>query len=244
MLCRKLVDLLTLVANSQNQGARRVGMTQELVTLITGFAHYLKIVIRTTLVGGLKLGSEHGVAEALGLFLHKLQLFSVHGKNPSAGRLVGVKHDVALAQLPASANPNTYNVMYGFRSLAPEIAGNSPFREDSQDTVPSNVQVPSPPSDLCVACGKTIEEGCVRLGTYTRWHSSCLQCKVCGIGAASPATGNADEKALVGSGKGADDGNAVLEINIARRLPVNAGSFVWSPDCVTNTQSFGEDRKS
>ena len=36
MLCRKTVDLFTLLSHTQETGARRMGMTQELLALVTG----------------------------------------------------------------------------------------------------------------------------------------------------------------------------------------------------------------
>ena len=45
MLCRKTVDLFTLLSHTNETGARRMGMTQELLALVTGLAHYLKILI-------------------------------------------------------------------------------------------------------------------------------------------------------------------------------------------------------
>src|SRR6267378_1290735 len=60
MLCRKTVDLFTLLSHTQETGARRMGMTQELLALVTGLAHYLKILIRIALTGALRL--ERGEA--------------------------------------------------------------------------------------------------------------------------------------------------------------------------------------
>ncbi|KAJ7899703.1 hypothetical protein B0H13DRAFT_1883791 [Mycena leptocephala] len=67
-----------------------------------------------------------------------------------------------------------------FRSLAPENAGESPF-DPGVSSSSSKM-----PSDLCVKCNQTVEEDCVRLGTYQRWHSHCVQCAVCGKKAAAP----------------------------------------------------------
>ena len=58
LLCRKTVDLFTLLSHTQETGARRIGMTQELLALVTGLAHYLKILIRIALTGALKLERE------------------------------------------------------------------------------------------------------------------------------------------------------------------------------------------
>ena len=59
MLCRKTVDLFTLLSHTQETGARRIGMTQELLALVTGLAHYLKILIRIDLTGALETVNGH-----------------------------------------------------------------------------------------------------------------------------------------------------------------------------------------
>ncbi|KNZ74640.1 Rho-type GTPase-activating protein 1 [Termitomyces sp. J132] len=124
MLCRKTVELFTLLSHTQETGSRRMGMTQELLALVTGLAHYLKILIRIALTGALKLERDQSVREAM--------------------------------------------------ALAPENAGDPPFREG-----PTKVSSNNPPSDLCIKCNLTVEEDCVRLGTYQRWHSNCVQCIKC-----------------------------------------------------------------
>jgi hypothetical protein len=42
------------------------------------------------------------------------------------------------------------------------------------------------PPEVCAHCGLAIEEDCVRLGMFNRWHSSCVQCIVCGDRAVPP----------------------------------------------------------
>ena len=233
MLCRKLVDLFTLLSHTQETGARRMGMTQELLALVTGLAHYLKILIRIALTGALKLEREHGIG-AIGSFLDKFHSLAVQNGRPSARRmLAGVKDVAPPSHSSASINTSTHGVTYGFRSLAPEVAGASPFLDASQDLAISNVSVPSPPSDLCVACSLTIEEDCVRLGTYQRWHSECIRCTLCGIDAAPAATGNAEDKSLVRSEIGA-------RVSTARKPPVNVALFVWWSESVRSTSSFGK----
>src|SRR5882762_5790222 len=88
MLCRKTVDLFTLLSHTQETGSRRMGMTQELLALVTGLAHYLKILIRIALTGALKLEREHNVREAMSSFLDKLHLLAVQGGNPTARRVI------------------------------------------------------------------------------------------------------------------------------------------------------------
>jgi hypothetical protein len=215
-----------------------MGMTQELLALVTGLAHYLKILIRIALTGALKLEREHGVREAMQSFLDKLHLLAVQGGNPSARRMLkGAKGEIISTQRPSSGNAGTNGVMYGFRSLAPENAGESPFIGASRDPGLSSVPVVNPPSDLCVKCNLTVEEDCVRLGTYQRWHSHCVQCKSCGKVAAPPVAATADDKAK--EKEKAEDGSQAPRITTARRPPANVEIFAYELDSVVDTQSFG-----
>ncbi|KAI0255980.1 hypothetical protein BJV78DRAFT_1118912 [Lactifluus subvellereus] len=237
MLCRKTVDLFTLLSHTQETGARRMGMTQELLALVTGLAHYLKILIRIALTGALKLEREHGVREAMQSFLDKLHLLAVQAGNPSARRIIkGAKGENIPTQHSASGNAGTKGVMYGFRSLAPENAGESPFLGTPRDPVLSNVPVVNPPSDLCVKCNLTVEEDCVRLGTYQRWHSQCVQCKTCGKVAAPPP---AAEDKFKDNKEKAEDGSPAPKITSARRPPANVDLFAYELDSIVDTQSFG-----
>ena len=230
MLCKNMVELFALLSNTQGSGARRLSMTQELLKLVNGIAHYLKILIRIALTSALKLGREHGLGTALQSFLDKLHLLSMQSGNPSARRMMARDDDLPITRGFGSTNSNTYGVTYGFRSLAPEIAGESPFLDASQDSALVNVNVPSAPSDTCVACTVPIEEDCVRLDTYQRWHSNCLRCKICGIDAAPDVAAKVEDKALVKSGRGAGDGNVTPVNKTARRPPANVDLFVyWLP---------------
>ena len=235
MLCRKLVDLFTLLSRTQETGARRMGMgmAQELLALVTGLAHYLKILIPIALTGTFKLERDHGIG-ATRPFLDKLHSLLIQNGSPCAHRMkVGAKDVAPPSHSSPSINISTYGVAYGFRSLAPEVAGPSPFFSASEDLATSNVSVPNPPSDLCVACNLTIEEDCVRLGTYQRWHSDCIRCTLCGIDAAPAATGNAEDKSLVRSEIGA-------RVSTARKHSASVALFVWWSESVTSTSSFGK----
>ena len=240
MLCRKTVDLFTLLSHTQETGTRRMGMTQELLALVTGLAHYLKILIRIALTGALKLEREHSVREAMQSFLDKLHLLAVQGGNPSARRMMkGAKGEVIPSQRSGSGNAGTNGVTYGFRSLAPENAGESPFgapRDPGLSTIP----VVNPPSDLCVKCNLTVEEDCVRLGTYQRWHSHCIQCKSCRKDAAPPtaaAAAAAEDKTK--EKEKAEEGNSAPRTTTARRPPANADFFAYELDSIVDRQSFG-----
>ncbi|EKM81832.1 hypothetical protein AGABI1DRAFT_118900 [Agaricus bisporus var. burnettii JB137-S8] len=235
MLCRKTVELFTLLSHTQETGARRMGMTQELLALVTGLAHYLKILIRIALTGALKLEREQSAREAMTSFLDKLHLLAIPGGNPGARRMIkGYQED---SSSHGAVNFGTQGVTYGFRSLAPENAGESPFAPSALRD--NRVSSQNPPSDLCVKCNQTVEEDCVRLGTYQRWHSNCIQCTVCGKVALIPMLKDQSSK----SGDEKDTKENVIppaKPSSARRPPANVKLFVFDPDSVVETPSFGE----
>ncbi|KAF1842826.1 rho-type GTPase-activating protein-like protein [Cucurbitaria berberidis CBS 394.84] len=69
LLCKKVVAFFALLTQSQGTGVRRLGVTQELLSLVTGLAHYLKLLIRICLQGALKLERETRSATGLTNFL-------------------------------------------------------------------------------------------------------------------------------------------------------------------------------
>jgi len=241
MLCRKTVELFTLLSHTQETGSRRMGMTQELLALVTGLAHYLKILIRIALTGALKLEREQSVREAMASFLDKLHLLAVQGGNPAARRMIKGSNGEVMAP-SSNGNFGTQGVTYGFRSLAPENAGESPFTSSALREGVSKISATNPPSDLCVKCNLTVEEDCVRLGTYQRWHSHCVQCANCGKVAAvpvakDPAPKNGEDregKELI------KDREQLPKLSTARRPPANVGIFVYDVDSRKDTMSFGE----
>lgn len=72
LLCKKVVAFFQLLAESQETGVRRLGVTQELLSLVTGLAHYLKLLIRICLQGSLKLERETQSQEGLTRFLEEI----------------------------------------------------------------------------------------------------------------------------------------------------------------------------
>jgi hypothetical protein len=54
-LCKKIVAFFSLLSKTQETGVRKLGVTQELLSLVTGLAHYLKLLIRISLQGALRL---------------------------------------------------------------------------------------------------------------------------------------------------------------------------------------------
>ena len=69
LLCKKVVAFFQLLAESQDTGVRKLGVTQDLLSLVTGLAHYLKLMIRICLSGALKLERETRTPEGLEQFL-------------------------------------------------------------------------------------------------------------------------------------------------------------------------------
>ena len=241
MLCRKTVDLFTLLSHPQESGQRRMGMTQELLALVTGLAHYLKILIRIALTGGLKLEREYNAREAMTSFLDKLHLLAIEGGNPSARRLVRGGEKVVGASGGATG---TQGVTYGFRSLAPEFAGDSPFgsmQRDAGTNVSGTTKAAprsnlDPPTDSCVKCKTTIEEDCVRLGTYQRWHSHCVQCQTCGKAAAPPIPKDANTGKAPGQG---GEEKEPVKTSVIRRPPADVDNYLYEVESVEDTP-YGE----
>ncbi|KAI8065595.1 hypothetical protein BC940DRAFT_303793 [Gongronella butleri] len=70
MLCKKIINFFSLLSKSQEHDPKKPGMTQELLSLVTGLAHYLKILIRIALSAALDL--EHHTPKAITRLLAKL----------------------------------------------------------------------------------------------------------------------------------------------------------------------------
>ena len=72
LLCKKIVAFFALLSKTQETGVQKLGVTQELLSLVTGLAHYLKLLIRIGLQGALKLEREKRAADGLHRFLDHL----------------------------------------------------------------------------------------------------------------------------------------------------------------------------
>lgn len=73
LLCKKIVAFFALLSKTQETGVRKLGVTQELLSLVTGLAHYLKLLIRIGLQGALKLEREMSAPDGLQNFLEHLR---------------------------------------------------------------------------------------------------------------------------------------------------------------------------
>ncbi|KAI0164799.1 RhoGAP-domain-containing protein [Xylariaceae sp. FL1272] len=72
LLCKKIVSFFSLLSKTQDAKLTKTGVTHELLSLVTGLAHYLKLLIRICLRGTLKLEREQGSSEGLFRFLEDL----------------------------------------------------------------------------------------------------------------------------------------------------------------------------
>ena len=73
LLCKKIVAFFSLLSKTQETGVKKLGVTQELLSLVTGLAHYLKLLIRISLQGALKVERERKSIEGLHRFLADLE---------------------------------------------------------------------------------------------------------------------------------------------------------------------------
>ncbi|KAI0972535.1 rho-type GTPase-activating protein 1 [Xylaria arbuscula] len=72
LLCKKIVSFFSLLSKTQEPNIRKLGVTQELLSLVTGLAHYLKLLIRICLQGTLRLEREQASSDGLFQFLGDL----------------------------------------------------------------------------------------------------------------------------------------------------------------------------
>jgi hypothetical protein len=144
----------------------------------------------------------------------------------------GAKDEVTPSQRSELGNASINGVTHGYRSLARENAGESPFLGTLRDPGLSSVPVVNPPSNLCVNCSLAADEDCVRLSTYQRWHLHCVSCKSCGKQAASPAATIAEEEE-------AGDGSWAPGITTVRQPLANTYFFAYKLDSIVEMQSFG-----
>lgn len=87
LLCKKVVAFFQLLAGSQETGVRRLGVTQELLSLVTGLAHYLKLLIRICLQGSLKLEREMASEAGLQSFLDEIGTLDKKLERDESGEL-------------------------------------------------------------------------------------------------------------------------------------------------------------
>ncbi|KAM0749370.1 hypothetical protein T439DRAFT_290651 [Meredithblackwellia eburnea MCA 4105] len=158
MLCKKVVNFFSLLSHTHEAGARKMSITQELLSLVTGLAHYLKILIRIALTAALKLERDYENRTAIEEFLDRLDQLA---RDPEATKLAPVGNGVG-----NGVDPSRTPRQYGYKSLTRAVG--------------TLVGQGEATSDLCEVCKLTVEEECARFGTSLRWHLACLRCSTCG----------------------------------------------------------------
>ncbi|WVR09101.1 hypothetical protein IAU60_006163 [Kwoniella sp. DSM 27419] len=254
-LCRKLVNLFSTMSQISPQGGPAPNNT-ELFTLITQLAHYLKILIRIALTGSIKLERDHNNTTAMTNCLARLNLLAMDNGDPtlkrrgdhsehlptprpsikadetqggtaaSAGDEEQLKRSIeALTRHPRGYINSTTDIAYGYRSLAPEVTGETTLRGPQDENFI--------PPEGCAHCKTAIEEDCVRLGMFNRWHSACVICMTCGetsFQAIKEDKDTTDE----GSSHSHTDGAPTKPSPPARRLPARVDFFFYEPIEITD----------
>ncbi|KAI9487508.1 MAG: hypothetical protein EXX96DRAFT_553530 [Benjaminiella poitrasii] len=72
MLCKKIINFFSLLSRTEDMEMKKLGITQELLSLVTGLAHYLKILIRLALTSALRLEILVGKPVVVSRLLAKL----------------------------------------------------------------------------------------------------------------------------------------------------------------------------
>ncbi|CEI94546.1 hypothetical protein RMCBS344292_08755 [Rhizopus microsporus] len=72
MLCKKIINFFSLLSRTGDMEMKKLGITQELLSLVTGLAHYLKNLIRVTLNAALRLETLLGKSVAVSHLLARL----------------------------------------------------------------------------------------------------------------------------------------------------------------------------
>jgi len=166
MLCKKIVNFFSLLSHTHETGARKMSITKELLSLVTGLAHYLKILIRIALTSALKLEREYSDRNGILQFLSRLDRLA---RDPDASKATTGQPSVQPDRTGAASNqPSSTNGKlrpYGYKSLTRAVG--------------TLVGKGEATTDLCEGCKQTIEEECVRFGTTARWHTACLKCSIC-----------------------------------------------------------------
>ncbi|KAI8581312.1 hypothetical protein K450DRAFT_232442 [Umbelopsis ramanniana AG] len=77
MLCKKIVNFFSLLSHSQDMARQpQTGVGEELLSSVTGLAHYLKVLIRVTLTSALRLENQWNCKTATSDFLEQLMRLS------------------------------------------------------------------------------------------------------------------------------------------------------------------------
>ncbi|OCF41947.1 rho GTPase activator [Kwoniella heveanensis CBS 569] len=223
-LCRKLVNLFSTMSQISPQGGP-VPNNTELFTLITQLAHYLKILIRIALTGSIKLERDHNNTTAMTNCLARLNLLAMDNGDPTVKKQQLKRSIEALTRHPQGYIGSTQNIAYGYRSLAPEVTGETTLRGPQDENFI--------PPEGCAHCRSAIEEDCVRMGMFNRWHSACVICLICGETSLQPIKEDKDTTDEGSSHSHTDSSVAVVPSAKSqrdiKRLPARVDFFYFEP---------------
>ncbi|BEI92115.1 uncharacterized protein CcaverHIS019_0409350 [Cutaneotrichosporon cavernicola] len=244
-LCKRLVNFFLMLSDVTPQSFLDM---KALLLQVMQLAHYLKITIRIALTSAIKLDREQANPQAMTNALARLHLLALDGADPSLPKrgdhptppkpsdtwtgnespeeMAWRSYD-SLTRTPQGFTPSTQGLAYGYRSLAPEITGETTLRGPQDDNFS--------PNSGCPRCGESVEDDCVRLGMWNRWHSHCVECGNCGDNAANVNIQNspgglgplADEGSHEGSTAHASE--APDKALHQRRPPPRVGDFFYDP---------------
>lgn len=244
MLCKKIVNFFSLLSHTQETGAQRMGITQELLSLVTGLAHYLKILIRIALTGALRLERDFEDHNALTEFLNRLASLAQETDSPQTKATQALRASIssntsnANSGMQVSGSGNNEHVNHGYKSLP---RSTSTSLADGSESA----------TDLCVACGQTVEEECVRIGINLRWHTACLKCTNCqrlaqrDPSSSKPRTDEQQQSEEAGLPESIPAQEFALEIKRRSQDPTIQHSTVYTlycPPCKTSTCRDGFEK--
>ncbi|KIR82620.1 rho GTPase activator [Cryptococcus gattii EJB2] len=195
-LCRKLVNLFSNMSQISPAGGPSPS-SNELFTLITQLAHYLKILIRIALTGSIKLEREYNNQTAMTNCLARLNLLAMDSGDP--------------------------NIKKRGDWPEPEVTGETTLRgPQDEDFIPL---------EGCAQCGTPIEEDCIRLGMFLRWHCACVACNVCGETAFQSVREDSTDEGSSHSHTDAGSNSGIMSRqNSARNTPAKVDYFWFAPE--------------
>ncbi|KAG2171655.1 hypothetical protein INT43_008035 [Umbelopsis isabellina] len=111
-LCKKIINFFSLLSHTQESGAQLNGITEELLSLVTGLAHYLKILIRVALTGALKLEKQYHNNMAIPTFLNNLMQLASREERDESGLDLHVTADLCqVCKITCEEECYSYNLI-------------------------------------------------------------------------------------------------------------------------------------
>lgn len=87
------------------------------------------------------------------------------------------------------------------------------------------------PLEGCAQCGAPIEEDCVRLGMFLRWHCACIACSVCGETALQSVRDDMTDEGSTHSHTDTGSNSGIMSRqNSVRNTPAKVDYFWFAPE--------------